>query len=216
MATTFSQLEPAPQLERPGQIIRLVVEAFYADYAEDAFPNAEARLDDLEQLATYASQFGSLTDLLTQLSLLTNLEAESGPRTPADDDRIRLSTVHQAKGLEFQVVFVVMLADGMFPSGRSLEHPDAEEEERRLFYVAVTRARDELYLGYPLVRTTPGQGMSLLIKSRFLEEIPPELVEEWTLRPSDAFGGGRSDPRGSERGMSSDPGELDSDPDDPF
>ena len=65
--------------------------------------------------------------------------------------RLRLSTIHQAKGLEFEVVFVIMLCEGAFPSARSIEVLDGEEEERRLFYVAVTRARSQLYLSYPLL-----------------------------------------------------------------
>jgi DNA helicase-2/ATP-dependent DNA helicase PcrA len=96
---------------------------------------------------------------------------------------VRLSTIHQAKGLEFDVVFVIMLCDGMFPSGRSMDFPEGEEEERRLFYVAVTRARNELYLSYPMVRKGfSGDGFELQRPSRFLGEIPTELVEEWNLR----------------------------------
>ncbi len=189
LAATVFQLEQPARVREPGTMIRLVIEAFYEDYARDSFPNAPARLEDLEQLALYAGQFESLTDFLTQLSLLNNLEAEAEQRTAAaDDDRVRLTTVHQAKGLEFQVVFVIMLGDGLFPSARSLDDPDSEEEERRLFYVAVTRARDELYLVYPLLRVTAGQGMTLLGRSRFLNEIPAELVDEWNLRPGGASG----------------------------
>jgi len=81
-------------------------------------------------------------------------------------------------------VFVIMLCDGLFPSARSLEIPEGEEEERRLMYVAITRARNELYLSYPLVRAGFGaSGDSLQHPSRFIEEIPKELLEEWNLRP---------------------------------
>ena len=76
-----------------------------------------------------------------------------------------------------------MLCDGLFPSGRSLDSAEGEEEERRLFYVAITRARNELYLSYPLIRATPGNTGDLMQQpSRFLGEIPKELVEEWNLR----------------------------------
>jgi DNA helicase-2/ATP-dependent DNA helicase PcrA len=72
----------------------------------------------------------------------------------------------------------------LFPSFRSLERPELEEEERRLFYVAITRARNELHLSYPLVRITAGQhGDVMQQPSRFLKEIPPHLLEEWRLRP---------------------------------
>jgi DNA helicase-2/ATP-dependent DNA helicase PcrA len=79
-------------------------------------------------------------------------------------------------------VFIIMLCDGLFPSARSLESVEGEEEERRLMYVAVTRARNELYLSYPLVRASPGGGDSIQRASRFLHEIPKELFEEWNLR----------------------------------
>ncbi len=111
----------------------------------------------------------------------------SKPRTNSpptrDDEQLRLSTIHQAKGLEFDVVFVIMLCDGLFPSARSLETEEGEEEERRLLYVAITRARNELYLSYPLIRATPGASGDMMQQpSRFLNEIPKELLEEWNLR----------------------------------
>jgi DNA helicase-2/ATP-dependent DNA helicase PcrA len=147
------------------------------------YDNHDNRLDDLEQLAVFARQFASIEDFLTQLALLTNVEAEDDKPKDRDEETVKLSTIHQAKGLEFDVVFVVMLCDGLFPSARSLDIPDAEEEERRLFYVAVTRARNELYLCYPLVRKGfSGDGFELQQPSRFLGEIPAELVEEWNLR----------------------------------
>jgi DNA helicase-2/ATP-dependent DNA helicase PcrA len=183
LATTLAQLA-APELrDQPGRQIRLFLEAFYSDYAGETFANARQRLDDLDELATYAAQFTTLTDFLTQLSLLNNLEADDGKKPAADDDRVRLTTVHQAKGLEYAAVFVVMLCDGLFPGARSLDSPERLEEERRLFYVAVTRAKDELYLCHPLLRVTPGTGAMLQQRSRFLEEIPGELLDEWNLRP---------------------------------
>ena len=105
-----------------------------------------------------------MEDFLAQLALLTNVEAEDDQPANADDERLKLSTIHQAKGLEFDVVFVIMLCDGLFPSARSLETGDAdgEEEERRLFYVAITRARNELYLSYPLIRAMPGSSGDMM------------------------------------------------------
>jgi DNA helicase-2/ATP-dependent DNA helicase PcrA len=141
-------------------------------------------LEDLEQLAVFAQQFATVEDFLTQLALLTNLDADQDRPVTNDDEVLRLSTIHQAKGLEFDVVFVIMLCEGLFPSARSLESLDGEEEERRLMYVAITRARNELYLSYPLVRSGYGtSGDTLQHPSRFLREIPGELVEEWNLRP---------------------------------
>jgi DNA helicase-2/ATP-dependent DNA helicase PcrA len=179
---TISQLESPPAAGKAAEMIRLVIEAGYEDHLIESYPNYRQRLDDLDQLASFAQQFDSLEDFLTQLALLTNVEAEAESASTKDEERLRLSTVHQAKGLEFDVVFVIMLCDGLFPSARSVESPEGEEEERRLFYVAVTRARNELYLVRPLIRATPGAGGELMQQpSRFLNELPENTFEEWNL-----------------------------------
>jgi DNA helicase-2/ATP-dependent DNA helicase PcrA len=184
LTATVSQLEAPDVRQSAAKMIALVVEAGYDDYLKENFANYRSRTDDLKQLAVFAQQFESVDEFLTQMALLTNVEAEADQQ-PADRDeeRFRLSTIHQAKGLEFDVVFVLMLCDGLFPSERSLNSTEGEEEERRLFYVAVTRARNELYLSYPLIRAGYGNtGATFQQPSRFLEEIPKPLVEEWNLR----------------------------------
>ena len=181
---TIAQLEAKEIRDNASAMIELVIEAGYEDYLEESYANYRSRLEDLQQLAVFARQFATVEDFLTQLALLTNIEAEDGQPASTDDERLRLSTIHQAKGLEFDVVFVIMLCDGMFPSERSMETRDGEEEERRLLYVAITRARNELYLSYPLIRAGyGGSGDMMQQPSRFLAEIPGELVEEWNLRP---------------------------------
>ncbi|MDB6023788.1 MAG: UvrD/REP helicase [Verrucomicrobiales bacterium] len=183
-SATIAQLETEPVRGNASKMIRLVIEAGYKEHLQEEYANYRQRLEDLEQLAEFAHRFESLNEFLTQLALLTNVEAEDQQTATRDDEQIRLSTIHQAKGLEFDVVFVIMLCDGLFPSARSLDIPDGEEEERRLFYVAVTRAKNELYLSYPLIRFMPGStGDAMQQPSRFLGEIPKDLVEEWNLRP---------------------------------
>jgi DNA helicase-2/ATP-dependent DNA helicase PcrA len=101
---------------------------------------------------------------------------------------MKLTTIHQAKGLEFEAVFLIMLCEGLFPTARSLDDDDAVEEERRLFYVGVTRARKELYLSYPMIRMTQGYtGDIMQQKSRFLDEIPPDLLEQWNIKPTNPW-----------------------------
>ena len=181
LTVTVSQLES--QRGKASEMIQLVLEAGYKDYLEESYTNYASRVEDLQQLAVFALQFPTIEEFLTQMALLTNLEAEEDQSPKKDDEQLRLSTIHQAKGLEFDVVFLIMLCDGSFPSARSLETLEGEEEERRLMYVAITRARNELYLSYPLVRSTPGGGGDFLQQpSRFLKEIPIELMEEWNLR----------------------------------
>jgi DNA helicase II / ATP-dependent DNA helicase PcrA len=182
-AITVSQLEVEPVRSSPANMIRTVLEAVYEDYLKETFANFRNRIEDLEQLASFAMQFKATDEFLTQLSLLTNIEAEEDKAQTNDAEQLRLSSIHQAKGLEFGVVFVIMLCDGLFPSGRSAEDADAIEEERRLFYVAITRAKDELYLTHPLIRATQGYGGDAMqMPSRFLSEIPRDLVDEWNLR----------------------------------
>ncbi|MBI2947273.1 MAG: UvrD-helicase domain-containing protein [Verrucomicrobia bacterium] len=175
---TISQLESAPVRGRTSEMIHVILEAGYEEYLQEYYPNYRARLEDLEQLANYALQFKTTEEFLSQLALLTNLEADEDRPASSDDERIRLSTVHQAKGLEFSVVFVIMLCEGLFPAARSLD----EEEERRLFYVAITRAKNELYLTYPLIRLTTGYSGDIMQQpSRFLCDLPEELIDEWNL-----------------------------------
>ncbi|HWQ90299.1 MAG TPA: ATP-dependent helicase [Clostridia bacterium] len=185
---TVAQLEAQEVRGNASRMLRLVVEAGYEDYLEETYANFRSRLEDLEQLAVFAQQFGTVEEFLTQMALLTNLEAEDEQPANREDEQLRLSTIHQAKGLEFAVVFIIMLCDGLFPSHRSMETLDGEEEERRLFYVAITRARDELYLTYPLIRLGyGGSGDALQQPSRFLGEIPKTLLDEWNLRQSHPF-----------------------------
>ena len=179
---TISQLEDEKVRTSAAKMLRLVMDAGYDDYLKENYDNYERRLEDLRELAEFAFQFGSMEEFLTQLALLTNVEAEADSRD--NTERLRLSTIHQAKGLEFDVVFVIMLCDGLFPSARSVESPEGEEEERRLFYVAITRAKNELYLCYPLMRGGfgPSSGDLWQSPSRFLSEIPATLLTEWNLR----------------------------------
>jgi len=179
---TISQLEDESTRKSAAKMLRLIMDAGYDDYLKETYDNYERRLDEIQQLAEFAFQFGTVEEFLTQLALLTNVEAEEDPHD--DTERIKLSTIHQAKGLEFDIVFVIMLCDGLFPSARSYETNDGEEEERRLFYVSVTRAKNELYLCYPNMRGGFGAtGMDVYQSpSRFLAEIPEELVNKWNLR----------------------------------
>jgi DNA helicase II / ATP-dependent DNA helicase PcrA len=179
---TIAQMEAKDVRGNASRMIRLAVEAGYEEHLKENYPNFQSRLEDLEQLAVFARQFETVEDFLTQLALLTNVEAEDDQAANRDDEQLKLSTIHQAKGLEFDVVFVIMLCDGLFPSSRSLDSAEGEEEERRLMYVAITRARNELYLSYPLIRATGNTGDMMQQPSRFLSEIPGELIEEWNLR----------------------------------
>ncbi len=184
LAHTLDEIAPGGQPNPPSEMITSVVEAIYDDYAKVNFTNYELRREDLDQLAVFARQFKDVHEFLSQLALISNVDAEAAPGQTRDKEAVNLSTVHQAKGLEFHTVFVIWLTDGMFPSSRSLDTRDALEEERRLFYVAITRGRDELYLTYPHMRLSGGYGDVFQRPSRFLQEISNDLVEDWQVKRS--------------------------------
>jgi superfamily I DNA/RNA helicase len=241
----------------PSESIRLVVERGYADYARAKFANSQARLDDLEQLSQYALRYDDTSAFLDEVALANPIAGEDVAVVGPEDEKIVLSSVHQAKGLEWRIVFVIWLADGRFPSQRALRvpggivrvkpkeiheafeltdalmqgeqgrgtrdegggdlainelpeeipHPTSstpesdfprssslvpdspdveivipgEEEERRLFYVAVTRAKQELYLVFPVMARDRG-GLDVLMEpSRFIRELPPDSYEKWVI-----------------------------------
>ncbi len=121
-------------------------------------------------------------DFLNELALLTNMAREEDLEVHQKEDKVVLSTIHQAKGLEWTYVFLIWCADGMIPLQRALKEPGGEEEERRLFYVAVTRAKDQLYLSSPVIDYTRSSGALTLSPSRFIREIAP-LSSEDEMRP---------------------------------
>jgi DNA helicase-2/ATP-dependent DNA helicase PcrA len=181
---TLDEIAPEGHPIAPSSAIESVIEAVYEDYAKTKFPNYEARREDLNVLASYARQYTDTAEFLSQLALVTALETEDAlnpDNETRDTEQVVLSSIHQAKGLEWKVVFVIHLTEGSFPSNRSLESPEAIEEERRLFYVSVTRACDELYLTYPYMRLNAGYGDMFQRPSRFLLEVPTEMVEKWEI-----------------------------------
>ena len=160
-----------------GTIIQRFLDAFYDTYAVDSFENYDSRIDDIRELVLHTEKFDSIEQCLSDVALLTNLDAEAENLSPDQRNAIRLSTVHQAKGLEWPVVIIIWATEGMFPSPRSVNESDeGEAEERRLFYVAATRAKDELVLCTPEVRRMRDGGIMYCQPSRFIEELPVEVT----------------------------------------
>lgn len=179
---SLRQVRDVMRTLKPHNAVEIALDGWYGDYLKGAYANYESRLDDLRSLVGFAGRHPDMHELLAQVMLLSS---ETGDRS-ADptEDALRLTTVHQAKGLEYAAVFLIGLADGSFPLRRAIEAGDVEEE-RRLFYVAVTRARDELYLCFPKLNTKGGPAM-LQTPSRFLEELAPDLYQP--LRPRRSLG----------------------------
>ena len=180
----------APEtIDHPAKQIELVLERGYLEYLLANYENADAREEDLRQLANYAGRFDATDAFLSELALInTERFAPPGATVGEDvvmggdgDEHLALSSIHQAKGLEWRAVFLIWAADGKFPSARSLRDAEGEEEERRLFYVALTRAKDELYICYPLIETDRARQTVLHRPSRFITEIPKVLFEVWEI-----------------------------------
>ena len=185
----IEQLISPENVDRPAAQIALILSSGYEEHLQNTFENADLRAEDLRQLSNYAARFESTEEFLSELALV-NTERFGAPQgTTAEDvvmggdedEKLVLSSIHQAKGLEWREVFLIWAADGKFPSARSLRDADSEEEERRLFYVAVTRAKDELYLCYPLVVTDWSRQTVIQKPSRFITEVPRELCEIWSV-----------------------------------
>jgi DNA helicase-2/ATP-dependent DNA helicase PcrA len=183
-AYTLDELIVDGKLATPPEMIRSIYDGVYEEYMKSKFKNAEQRQQDLEQLSNYSVRFTDPLEFLSQLSLLSGVDTDNKPDQQAQDrDAVTLTTAHQAKGLEWHSVFAVWMADGMFPHARAVEESDAGlEEERRLFYVTVTRAKDELYLTYPLINHQVRDGDIHMKPSRFITELPMELMEKWNVR----------------------------------
>jgi DNA helicase-2/ATP-dependent DNA helicase PcrA len=162
-----------------GEVIERFYESFYHSYLERVYENAPDREQDIHELAVQLAKRGSVPSFLEEVSLLTNVdqEYERKSRDP-DTQTLHLSTVHQAKGLEWPIVFVIWVSEGMFPSTRSMDAGTDDSEERRLFYVAVTRAKDELVLCTPGMRLSREGGCFYCKPSRFIKELPKSLVQE--------------------------------------
>ncbi len=177
------KLARPPTADLPGEAIELVLAEGYEDYLKAEFLNADSRVEDIRQLAEYARGYEDTETFLSEIALLTELSAETVSEGGEPDEKMVLSSVHQAKGLEWRAVFLVWLADGRFPSAQALKDRDGEEEERRLFYVGCTRAKDDLYLCLPLVAAPRDRERVVLKASRFVEELPgdPALYERWQL-----------------------------------
>jgi DNA helicase-2/ATP-dependent DNA helicase PcrA len=176
---SLKQISEAMRCGKPEAVVSTAIDGWYGDYMKGEYADYTDRLEELKALIGFASRFDDLAEMLSQVALMNGETSERHVEVPPDS--VKLTTVHQSKGLEFDVVFVIGVADGQFPGRRSIEADDVEEE-RRLFYVAVTRAKNELYICYPKVATRAGPGGMMLTPSRFITELSPDLYEPLRIK----------------------------------
>ncbi|MGE3620377.1 MAG: 3'-5' exonuclease, partial [Acidimicrobiia bacterium] len=159
--------------DRPAALLEALLQrsGYLSELEAERSIEAEGRLENLAELVGSAQEAESVEQFLEQVSLVADVDELDG-----DGSQVVLMTLHSAKGLEFPVVFVIGMEDGVFPHLRSLGEPDELEEERRLAYVGITRAQERLYLTHAWSRTLFG-GTQYNPPSRFLDEIPAHLVQ---------------------------------------
>ena len=193
----------------PAKQIEMILARGYESHLIANYENAEARLEDLRQLAHYSARYKSTNEFLAELALLSTerfgapqaITGEDVVMGGDEDEMLTLSSVHQAKGLEWRAVFIIWAADGKFPSPRSLRDAEGEEEERRLWYVALTRAADQLYITYPLMVTDYSRQTVVQKPSRFVTEVPRELYEIWAVEEDSSALEIKEDNEGGARGF---------------
>jgi DNA helicase-2/ATP-dependent DNA helicase PcrA len=169
-----THLMPADKVQRLLSYYEPIFSRRYDDYNK--------RRKDLEMFQQITERYRSVSTLLADLALEPAVEsvADITP-TGSDDEKLILSTIHSAKGLEWNTVFVIYALDGRFPSTRAAVSDDAMEEERRLMYVACTRAKDHLFITYPINVYDRETGLVLSKPSRFIDGIDEKLLDTWVI-----------------------------------
>ncbi len=173
-------------IEQPAPALRALAGAeSYKEFLEAEYPNYQDRLDDIEQFSLFAEQYDEIGTFLDAVTLTGDfgvklMDTEQQSSASPNEDKLVLSTIHQAKGLEWDSVFIINLAEGAFPHNRAYGSVAEMAEERRLFYVAATRARKHLFLTYPM--TSGYETVDLCQPSTFLQEIPRDATDVVNLR----------------------------------
>ncbi|HNJ97916.1 MAG TPA: 3'-5' exonuclease, partial [Ilumatobacteraceae bacterium] len=173
----------------PGDLLQAVLDAsgYLAELEAEETVEAAGRIENIGELIGSAREFTRIDEFLEQVALVADTDEID------DDDKVVLMTLHSAKGLEYPVVFLVGMEEGLFPSNRSLTEPTQMEEERRLAYVGITRAQQKLFVSHAWSRQLFGT-TNYSPPSRFLDEIPPDLIQD-----TGAVSGRRSAGRSSYR-----------------
>jgi DNA helicase-2/ATP-dependent DNA helicase PcrA len=177
----LKQIQAVDPERNPSAAVGAVLKGGYPATVRSKYERPENRIADIEQFALLAGKYDSLERLIADLLLAGDVYGMDSMSGGDPGEVLILSTVHQAKGLEWPHVFVLRLIEDSFPNRRALDEPGGEDEERRIFYVAVTRAMNELTLTYPLAIERAGRGLVLTAPSRFVMEIDHSLLERGVI-----------------------------------
>jgi DNA helicase-2/ATP-dependent DNA helicase PcrA len=165
----------------PPDKIQLLLNYYHPIFTK-RYDDYNKRKKDLEMFQQIAERYRSLGSFLADLALEPANESVSDIVPPGtDDEKLILSTIHSAKGLEWHSVFVIYALDGRFPNNRAALREEAMEEERRLMYVACTRAKENLFIAYPINIYDRESGLVLSKPSRFIAGLPEQLLDTWVI-----------------------------------
>lgn len=171
-ANTIDELRVNSKNKRPDEIIEsLIYKTGYKKFLSDGSPESQTRLENIEELKVAASNYENLDSFLESVALVADIDNYN-----ENNNILTLMTIHSAKGMEFPVVFITGLEEGLFPHSNSMSDQFELEEERRLFYVGMTRAMQRLYIAYSKIRLMYGR-LEPQIPSRFISELPEEHLD---------------------------------------
>lgn len=178
---TLGQLRDCSTTKKPEEIVSAVIN-YYRPILKDKYDDFSKREKDLEHFEYLSTQYSNLEDFISDLALEPpDASVEGMYKKNSDDEALTISTIHSAKGLEWDSVFIIGAVDGRFPSAYSFNSEEEMDEELRLMYVATTRAKNNLYITYPVDMYDYSMNMVLSKPSRFLDGIPDEVLERWDI-----------------------------------
>lgn len=171
----------APEHLAPADKVQLLMDYYHPLFAR-RYDDYTKRKKDLEMFQQIAERYRTLGSLISDLALEPAAESVTDiTPTGSDDEKLVLSTIHSAKGLEWNSVFVIYALEGRFPNSRAANSDDAMDEERRLMYVACTRARENLFITYPINVYDRESGLVLSKPSRFIADLPEAMLDTWVV-----------------------------------
>ena len=178
---TLEKLRSNLAVRKPADIVENVIE-YYRPVLKDKYDDFSKREKDLEHFQYLSTQYSNLENFISDLALEPpEASVEGMYKNNSDDEALTISTIHSAKGLEWDSVFIIGAVDGRFPSVYSFNSEEEMDEELRLMYVAATRAKNNLYITYPVDMYDYSMNMVLSKPSRFLDNIPDDIMEVWDI-----------------------------------